>query len=54
MYIKTLRMFCYMKFVQHTELNNIQTNIKLLGLQVKWLTITNNHAIMMFQWYIRV
>ena len=24
MYIKTLRMFCYMKFVQHTEINNIK------------------------------
>ena len=47
-------MFCYMKFVQHTETNNIQTKIKLLGLQVKWLSITVNHAIMMFHWYIRV
>ena len=32
MYIKTSRMFCYMKFVQHTETDNIQTNVKLLGL----------------------
>ena len=54
MYIETLRIFCYMTFVQHTETNNIQTNVKWLGLQVKWLTITVNHETMLFHWYIRV
>ena len=54
MYIKTLRTFCDMTFVQHTEINNIQTNVKLLGLHVKWFTITVNHAAMMFHFYIRV
>ena len=37
-------MFCCMKSMQHTETNNIQTNVKVLGLQVEWLTITVNHA----------
>ena len=55
MYIKTLRIFCYMKFVQHTETNIKQTNVKWLGgLQVKWLTITVNNATILFHWYIRV
>ena len=34
MYMKTSRMFCYVKFVQHTETDNIQTNVKLLELYV--------------------